>query len=418
MTTPPVRVRRRAGLRSMAPALVLAFGLPGAQRAAAQGRALILNEDIRPELTEAATELTAIMAAQGVAADVVLLPSGDPGDMAAYQCVFDLRVDFALDPVVEGRLADHAMRGGGIYLAGEHAAFAFRNDTLAAFLSSLGGGVIQASPVGVPGLGPMDIIEPTNPAHPLSSDCNEITEIDYDGILNGQWIAFGNGTWISGDPLVGACTIAFDEGTLTAAPDARAVATLDINYLATGPAGTLDFRIDDRNVRTQNRPYVENLVQYLCVPAASCGGCTPRDHGYWHRACLGTDTIDPGRNGHGNGPPPIADFANFPPYLLARVNAAMAPYGLTGCQALDEGSFSDPRLAALRELATLQFNKAAGWLASTCPVELHPVVDDEGLTVRDAIRLIQERLADGSDEALREARWIGEHVANGEALIR
>ena len=96
----------------------------------------------------------------------------------------------------------------------------------------------------------------------------------------------------------------------------------------------------------------------------------------------------------------------------------MASHGLTACQALDEGPFSDPRLAALRELATMELNMAAGLLKSSCPVELRPVVDDDGLTVADAVSHVLMRLSDGSPEALREARWIGEHVVNGEALVR
>jgi hypothetical protein len=95
----------------------------------------------------------------------------------------------------------------------------------------------------------------------------------------------------------------------------------------------------------------------------------------------------------------------------------MAAHGLTACQALDEGPLSDPRLAALRELATLRLNLAAGLLKSSCPVELRPVVDGDDLTVADALSLMEARLADGSVEALHEARWIGEHVANGEALL-
>jgi hypothetical protein len=156
----------------------------------------------------------------------------------------------------------------------------------------------------------------------------------------------------------------------------------------------------------------------LVVEYEADAGCTPHGHGYWHRYCLGADVIDPGRHGDGNGPGPQGRHADLPAGLLAAADAAMAPHGLTACQALDEGPLSDPLLAALRELATIHLNLAAGLLTRTCPVELHPVDDSEDLVVANAIALMEERIADGSVEALHEARWIGEHVVNREALVR
>ena len=146
--------------------------------------------------------------------------------------------------------------------------------------------------------------------------------------------------------------------------------------------------------------------------------CTPRNHGYWHRYCLGQDAIDPGRRGHGNGPGPQRRHDDLPAGLLAAADAAMAPYSIGACEALDEGPFSDLRLAALRELSTLHLNVAAGLLKLSCPVELAPIDETEGLVVGDAIAMMEALLADGSDRALHDARWIGEHVANREALIR
>lgn len=146
--------------------------------------------------------------------------------------------------------------------------------------------------------------------------------------------------------------------------------------------------------------------------------CTPRNHGYWHRYCLGQGVIDPGRHGRGKGPGPKKRHDDLPAGLLAVADAALSDHGLGACQALDEGPFSDARLAALRELATLELNLAANLLERSCPVELAPVDEREGLTVDDAILRMEELLDDGSDRALHDARWIGEHVANGEALVR
>ena len=157
------------------------------------------------------------------------------------------------------------------------------------------------------------------------------------------------------------------------------------------------------------------------VPCGPCGGgseasCDPETHGFWHRECLGADEIDPGRHGGGDGPGPSPRAESYPPTTFAEADADMAPHAIGSCQALDEGPFSDGRRAALRELATIHLNIRAGFLSRSCPVELHPVEDGAGLTVGDAIDLMEARLASGTERDLREARWIGEHVVNGEAL--
>ena len=86
--------------------------------------------------------------------------------------------------------------------------------------------------------------------------------------------------------------------------------------------------------------------------------------------------------------------------------------------ALDDGPLSDKRLAALRELAALYFDLEVGYLSRDCKIELEPVVATSGLTVGDGIALMQTLLATGGNAAFEEARWIGEHIANGEALVK
>ena len=399
---------------------VFATCLGAASMAGAQTRALILSEDFRTELPEAVNTLTGIMAADGIAPEIRLpFPGEELGDLEPYQCVFDLRVDYAMDPVIENRLLEHVRRGKGLYMAGEHAVFAFRNDSVAAVINTLGGGPVGVSPVSGSFLTPRDILEPMNPDHPLSTDCNAVSEVDYDGIDNGQFIATGLGTWVSGTPFSSGMA-SWNDGALTTAPvDARVVVALDINWLAFGPSGTIDFRVEDRTIPTENRPLAENLVQYLCQPEVSCGGtCEPRTHGFWHRACLGWDAIDPGRHGGGNGPGPSPQTEDFDPSLDAAVDGVMAAYGAGGCESLDDGPFSDERLAALRELATLQFNLKGKILTLSCPVELEPVMSGADLDVGDALAEMQRLLGLGDDDSAKDARWIGEHVNNGEALIR
>jgi hypothetical protein len=390
------------------------FSLLAAQSALAQDTAVILSEDIRPDVTSGAENLTQILAGFGITAETrIPAPGADPGDLSDATCVFDLRVDYALDFPSQARLAQAATNGSGIYFAGEHSVFAFRNDSVAAFIDNLGGGPVVASPIGFPTPTPEDIPEPTNPDHAAATTCNAVDIVTYDGVANGHLSSTGTGVWLTGDPLM-AGGAAWDEGSLVGAPEARFAFVLDINYISTTDTGTLDFTEADRTVPTENRAFVENLVQFLCTRGLECE-CAPFNHGWWHRVCLGTDQIDPGRNGQGNGPDEHPDRP-INGQVFTGADAAMAPHGILACQALDEGPFSDERLAALRELATIHLNLQARFLTTGCPVELHPVEDGDGLTVRDAIAFMEQRLADGSRRALREARWIGEHVNNREAL--
>lgn len=158
------------------------------------------------------------------------------------------------------------------------------------------------------------------------------------------------------------------------------------------------------------------------LPCAPCGdvvdpdlSCAPRNHGWWHRECLGEGLIEPGRRGGGRGPD-TTHGDELPADTYTGADSDLAAHGVLACEALDEGPFSDARNAALRQLATIYLNIRAGFLDLSCPVELHPVVEGADLDVADAIAAIEARLAGGSDAELREARWIGAHVVNGEAL--
>jgi hypothetical protein len=393
--------------RALALALLAASG-----PAAASPTALVLSETTRPEVPEAATALADVMAGRGVAVELRTPPVGaDPGDLDGYDCVFDLRVDFALRPVDDARYRAYLVAGGALYLAGEHAV-GFRNDVIGTFLEELGGGAVRPSSVVTGDLDPVDVVEPTNAAHPLARDPNDVAEVDYDGAANGQLVALGTGTWLTGAPDSAGAAI-WDVGTLASAPLGRVIVVMDVDWLR--PAATLDRRIDDPAVPTRNRAFAENVVVALCG-AGETGTCRPRPRAFWHRHCLGADRVSPGRRGRGIGPPPLPRARDLEPTLLDEADARLAPYGVTACQVLVAERPSDPRVAALRELAALRLNLLSGTLSPTCPVELRPILDGTDLTVADALREIEARLADGSDEACRQARWIGEHVNVGEAL--
>ena len=376
----------------------------------------------------AAEEIVAMLEAAGYTAELREPAPMDPlADIDTFSCVFDVRPELAFLPpdwFQPLSFVTALANGTNVLFVGEHLAFAQRNESIREVLEFLDAGPLAFDDTPLPPLSlPGDWVQPTNPSHELASGCHPITELVYDGIDHGRFVELGTGTWVSGAPDL-AGTVAWDHGDIPFALDARALVILDIN--AVSPISTLDFfTLPVPGVEpTQNRPFLENAIAWLCgSPGAPDVNpcvqvCEPRNHGFWHRWCLGQDAIDPGRFGLGLGPGPSPQHEEIPGDTMAKADAAMAPHGLTACEALDAGPFADERLAALRELATIHLNVSAGWLSLGCPVELHPVVDDEAdLTVGDAIRLMEERLAEDTRRALREARWIGEHVVNREALL-
>lgn len=377
----------------------------------------------------AADELMSILGDLGYSAEIRDPAAGDEiFDIDSFSCVFDLRPELAFLP--PDWFDDEAMiatllAGRGVLYVGEHHEFLQRNQAVADVIETLGGGPVSFDDTPLPfPVFIRDLPQPLNPAHPLADECSPVTEFVYDGVDHGRFVETGTGTFVTGGPN-SAGAVAWDRGDLAFAADARLLVILDINALS--PLSTLDYRVEPppASVPTENRVLLVNSIGWLCgspgqPDRSPCAfECRPRNHGFWHRWCLGQDLIDPGRFGQGNGPDPSPQHLEIPPETLEKANAAMVPYGISACDALDMGPFSDERLAALRELATLQLNVAAGMLSLGCPVELHPVLPkDEELTVRDAIAEINSRLADGSRRALREARWIGAHVVNGEALLR
>lgn len=403
----------RGILRAVA-ALVL--GLLVAETSRAAARALFLTSRSGHEDEAAMASLSSVMGPHGIVADSLELgPLGDPGDLEPYACVFDVRYADAISPDVARRLQDHAMRGRGLYLTGEHALFLARNDSVTDFVASLGGGPVSISHVH-PGRYGADTLQPLNASAPLPlracDPVNGIVMLDM-----GQFLDVGTGTWLSGDPLLPGAAW-WGPGSLSLAPTARVVSVLDVNWLGTDSRGTFEWRWPDRMIPTQNRSVAECLVRFLCLPEelGPPSRCEPRGHGFWHRACLGWDAIHPGGNGHGQGPGTSPRTQVYDASLDAIVDAEMAAQGAGACESLDEGALTDPRAAAHRELATLRFNLAARLLATTCPVELAPVLRGDGLTVRDALDEMTRLLRLGDDDAARDARWIGEHVNVGEAL--
>src|SRR5436190_6702229 len=133
----PTRLART--LVTSAMLAVAGFSL-SAVPASAQTAKVIINS-FRPGLIDAGIAVSQILSNEGLAVDLVDAPypsfGYDVGDLADYTCVWDLRVDEELQPIDESRFSDYMIGGGGLYLAGEHGVFSWRNNDVSALLSSL-----------------------------------------------------------------------------------------------------------------------------------------------------------------------------------------------------------------------------------------------------------------------------------------
>lgn len=66
-----------------------------------------------------------------------------PGDLTGFQQVWDMRYSTALSAADKAKYDDFLKNRGYLYLSGEHAGFAVRNNSISEFTSTLGGGTIS-----------------------------------------------------------------------------------------------------------------------------------------------------------------------------------------------------------------------------------------------------------------------------------
>lgn len=232
----------------------------------AQKPALIMTlTGVREVVDTGATALSGILTSHGYVPELREVDSiTDLGDLSAYACVWDLRIDFALSPGQQNELITYASTGGGIYMSGEHGTFDFRNSSITQMLTLLGGGGVLTGIDPPRSAVPADYPETVNPLHPLATECLTVNEVVYDGVDHGRFVDVGFGTPLSSVPgWIGAAV--WDAGFLFNAPTARAAFVLDSNWLSDGLTGTLDFRAD-KVTPTENRALANNMVGYLCGP--------------------------------------------------------------------------------------------------------------------------------------------------------
>lgn len=204
--------------------------------------ALIVHDGTPGIEADALGNLTAKL----TAATFTVTPSvGVPGgSLATYQQVWDIRFNNTT-PLTAGDMTAYStyLQGGGsLFLMGENAGFATRNNTIVQFVQQVGGGsLVMQTP------GNTEIVNsPFTGPNALSG--GTITFLAADGSPT-----YGTGTWVARDPAAIAAAIVWPPGTLAGALTGSLITIFDVNFMQAGA---------DAN----SQAFLANLVAYLAAP--------------------------------------------------------------------------------------------------------------------------------------------------------
>jgi hypothetical protein len=208
--------------------------------------ALIVQDGTAGIEADALGNLTSKLTAAGfTVSNVAVAVSGVPaGSLAGMQQVWDIRFNNTT-PLSSADIATYVayMAGGGsLFVMGENAGFATRDNTIVSLVSAAGGGTIATA----------------TPAN------FEILNGIFDGPAPVQTITFlasagsttpGTGQFITIDPVsnIGG-SIVWGPGSMSAAMAGSLIVVFDVNFLQTGA---------DAN----SQAFTRNLISYLAAPA-------------------------------------------------------------------------------------------------------------------------------------------------------
>jgi hypothetical protein len=222
-------------------AVVLVLSVPGVGLAA---NALVVHDGTAGLEANVLLNLTTKL----TAATFTVTPNvGVPGgSLAGYQQIWDIRFNNTT-PLTAGDMTAYStfLQGGGsLFLMGENTGFITRDNSIASFVSSVGGGslVIQTPAnteiVNSPFTGP----------NPLAGGT-----ITFLAAAGSQ--VYGTGTWVARDPAAIAAAIVWPPGTLAAAPSGALITVFDVNFL-------------DPGADANSQAFTQNLIAYLAAPTA------------------------------------------------------------------------------------------------------------------------------------------------------
>jgi hypothetical protein len=96
----------------------------------------------------------------------------------------------------------------------------------------------------------------------------------------------------------------------------------------------------------------------------------PLSQGYWHRQCLGTGEINPGRMGRGPTSPTEPDFVSDDQPCADRILENEGLYGVATCEGMDANPPSDPCERATKQLTAVILNVCSSRVANACDVDV------------------------------------------------
>jgi outer membrane autotransporter protein len=192
------------------------------------------------------TNLAAHLTSAGYAPTVSVDSGGLPA-LTGFKQVWDVRYLVALTGGDQASYLGYLQGGGTLFLMGENAGFATRNNTVLSFISAAGGGTLT-------------FVSPNNNQTVQGSFAttpNSVPTVSYLGA--GGFTNAGNGTCITKDGSNQCTAIAFGVGTLANASSGALISVLDVNFLD-GTAGATFSA------------FIDNLIAYLAAQSAIAAG--------------------------------------------------------------------------------------------------------------------------------------------------
>lgn len=166
-----------------------------------------------------------------------------PVNLAGFDQIWDIRFSNSL-PISAGEESQFLaflQAGGNMFVMGENAGFATRNNSVISLVAAAGGGSLTfASPAS------------TQNVSASLQNPNTIATVSYDlpGGAAGGGTTAGTGEFLSSDGAIGGTAIGFAAGTLTNAPAGALAVAFDVNFMQAAGTGNTGL-------------FLENLTQYV-----------------------------------------------------------------------------------------------------------------------------------------------------------
>lgn len=205
--------------------------------------ALIVHDGTPGIEADALGNLTAKL----VAASFVVTPSvGVPGgSLATYQQIWDIRFNNTT-PLTAGdstAYMTYLQGGGNLFLMGENAGFATRNNSILAFLGTAGAGTFL----------PLTTPANTETVFPPFTGPNAVSTITFLA-ANGFNYPPGNGAQITRDGTSLSAAVVFSPGKLTNAAAGSLIVVFDVNFMQAG-------------ADADSQALLGNMIAYLAAPS-------------------------------------------------------------------------------------------------------------------------------------------------------